>query len=211
MGNKTVVVSLGGSMIINGSGVHLVFLKKIRHLIIREVSHGFRFIIVCGGGNTARIYQAAGRALQFHDRALDMIGIRATHMNAEFVRALFAGVRGVSVCGGERPGASTDAVSVRHAARTGASLVINISNTAFVYDSDPAKNPAAKKFDALTWQQYRAIIGSRWTPGMHAPFDPVAARLAHRHHLTVAFMSGEDLLALPKILLGKKWKGTHIQ
>lgn len=207
---RTIIISLGGSMIINGTGVHLTFLKKFRRIIMRESKHGLSFVIVCGGGNTCRTYQAAGRAAKFSDRALDLVGIRATHMNAEFVRALFAGVRGVTVFGGEHPGESTDAVSVRHALRTRAATVINISNTAFVYDSDPAKNPAAKKFDVLTWRQYRAIVGSRWTPGMHAPFDPIAARLAQKHRLTVSFMSGEDLGALAKILRGKSWAGSRI-
>lgn len=210
MAHKHAVISLGGSMIINGSGVHTDFLKKFRRVIQTHAAHGWKFVIVCGGGNTARVYQAAGREFAFSDHALDMIGIRATHMNAEFVRALFAGVRGVTVFGGERAGASTDAVSVRHAVRTHAHTVINISNTAHVYDSDPAKNPSAKKFDALTWPQYRAIVGSRWTPGMHAPFDPVAARLAQKHKLVVAFMHGDDLGALTKILRGKSWEGSSI-
>src|SRR3989344_3734192 len=207
---KTVVISLGGSMIINGNGVQTAFLKKFRAIIQRESRNGLSFIIVCGGGNTTRAYQAAGRILKFSNVTLDRIGIRVTHVNAEFVRTLLAGIRGVEVVGGEKPGQSTDAVSVRHAVVHRATTVINISSIAYVYDADPAKNPGAKKFDHLTWKQYRAIIGSRWTPGMHAPFDPIAARLAPKHGLTVSFISGDDLGALSKILRGKKWVGSRI-
>ncbi len=198
-------------MIINGTGVHLQFLKNFRQIILRESRNGLSFVIICGGGNTARVYQAAGRQLKFSDTALDMIGIRVTKVNAEFVQAFLGDIRSVTVCGGERVGQSTDAVAVTHAVACKAQKVINISSTAYVYDADPKKNKSAQKFDALSWKQYRAIVGSRWVPGMHAPFDPTAARLAQKNKLSVAFMGGDDLGALTKILHGKKWHGSIIQ
>jgi uridylate kinase len=207
---ETIVISLGGSMIINGTGVHVAFLKKFRSIISAESKKGLSFVIVCGGGNTARVYQAGGREFKFADKQLDEIGIRATHVNAEFVRAMFVGNKKVFVFGGEKPGQSTDAVSVRHAIEMKGTHVINISSTAFVYDKDPGKFPDAVRYDSLTWKQYRAIVGSKWVPGMHAPFDPIAARMAEKHKIDVSFMGGNDLGALTKILRGKKWGGTKI-
>jgi uridylate kinase len=123
---------------------------------------------------------------------------------------MFVGNKKVFVFGGEKPGQSTDAVSVRHAIEMQGTHVINISSTAFVYDKDPGKFPDAVRYDSLTWKQYRAIVGSKWVPGMHAPFDPIAARMAEKHKIDVSFMGGNDLGALTKILRGKRWSGTRI-
>lgn len=198
-------------MIINGTGVHVAFLKKFRSIVSAESKKGLSFVIVCGGGNTARIYQQGGREFKFSDKQLDEIGIRATHVNAEFVRALFEGNKQVKVFGGEKSGQSTDAVSVRHAVEMRGTHVINISSIAFVYDKDPGKFPDAVRFDALTWKQYREIVGSKWIPGMHAPFDPIAARMAEKHKMRVSFMGGNSLGDLTKILHDKKWGGSMIE
>ncbi|MCX6780527.1 MAG: UMP kinase [Candidatus Magasanikbacteria bacterium] len=207
---ETVAISLGGSMIINGDGIHVAFLKKFKSIIAAESKKGLDFIIITGGGKTTRDYQKAGRTFKFSDKTLDEIGISITHVNAKFVAATLAGIRGISVMGGEKPGQSTDAVAVGHAIKNNATRVINISSIGYIYSSDPEKNPDAQKFETLSWKEYRAIIGSKWIPGMHAPFDPTASRLAQKNNLTVSFMDGKDLAALPKILHGKKWAGSVI-
>ena len=60
---KFVVISLGGSLIVphlsDEGGIDVQFLKKFRAFIIEEVKKGKRFIIVAGGGKTARVYQKA--------------------------------------------------------------------------------------------------------------------------------------------------------
>lgn len=207
---EKIVISLGGSMIINGTGVHIEFLKKFRSIIAAESKKGLGFSIIAGGGNTARVYQAAGRTFKFTDRELDVVGIAACRMNGEFLKAVLKGIPGVEVALGGTPGESSDGIATRHAMAIGAQSIINISSVAYVYDTDPTNNPAAKKFDKLTWKQYRAIVGSKWVPGMHAPFDPTAARLAEKNKISVSFMSGNDLSALSKILHGKKWDGSLI-
>lgn len=208
---RTVVISLGGSMIITGDGVNVPFLQKFARIIKSESQKGLTFVIVTGGGNTARIYQAGGRKFKFDNKTLDTIGIRATQVNAEFVRAMFAGNKKVTVFSGEKPGQSTDAVSVRHATEQGATDVINISSTAYVYDKDPNKFSDAVRFDFLSWKEYRAIVGSEWDPGMHAPFDPIAARMAQRAGIAVSFVGGDDLAGLQAVLNGKKWRGSRIE
>lgn len=211
MKRNTVVISLGGSMIINGSGVHIEFLKKFRRIIEAESKKGLGFIIIAGGGNTARVYQTAGRKFKFTDTELDTVGIAACRMNGEFLKALLKGIRGTEVAFGGKPGESSDGIATRHAIARGATQVINISSIAYVYDSDPVENPNAQRFETLSWKQYRAIVGSEWIPGMHAPFDPTAARLAQKHNIQVAFMSGNSLNDLSKILHGKAWGGSSIE
>ena len=78
-------------------------------------------------------------------------------------------------------------------------------------DSDPQKNSAARRHEILTWKEYRTIIGSHWVPGMHAPFDPTASRLAQKNKLSVFFMGGDSLGDLSHILHGEKWNGSVIR
>lgn len=207
---ESIVISLGGSMIINGTGVHIDFLKKFKRIIQTESKKGFRFEIIAGGGNTARVYQAAGRAFKFTDTELDVVGIAACRMNGEFLKAVLRDIPGANVAFGGKPGESSDGIATRHALDIGAQRIINISNTAYVYDADPQSNPEARRHDSLTWKEYRAIVGNTWVPGMHAPFDPTASRLAAKHKLFVSFMGGDSLADLSKILHHKKWQGSVI-
>ena len=57
------VIALGGSLIVpslsNAGGIDAPYLKKLRTLILAEVKKGRRFVIIAGGGRTARVYQKA--------------------------------------------------------------------------------------------------------------------------------------------------------
>ena len=59
MTKQTYVISLGGSLIAPEGGIDWKFLKKFRQLIMAAVKRGNRFVIITGGGITARSYQAA--------------------------------------------------------------------------------------------------------------------------------------------------------
>ena len=62
------VISLGGSLIVPKTGIDWKFLKNFRKLIIKEIKKNKKFIIIAGGGNTARDYQpAAGKVAKLTD------------------------------------------------------------------------------------------------------------------------------------------------
>lgn len=220
------IISVGGSIVIPHSGFDVLFLKQFRKLIIAATKRGKKCILVIGGGATARNYQAAGKELGFKDTELDWIGIAATKVNADFVLRLFKGYahdtvivdptkkiktdKKIIIAAGWKPGCSTDKVAVLLAKTYGAIEVINLSNIDYVYDSDPKKNPQAKKFEQLTWKQLRSIVGTKWSPGANVPFDPMAVQEAQRLHLTVRFAKGTDLESVQNILTSKPHKGTII-
>lgn len=207
---RVIVISLGGSMVVTEDGVNVDFLKKFKK-IIRTTARRNRIIIVVGGGSVCRKYQKAARSLGVKNtRMLDWIGVRATQFNAEFVRSYLADIFGVEVYGGDKPGATTDTGAVQFAIKMHASHVINISNVDYIYDRDPKKFPNAKKLILLTWAAYRAMIGKKREPGMNVPFDPVASRLAAKHHLIVYFMSGDRLADMSRAIAGKKFFGSII-
>lgn len=225
--NKIVVLSLGGSLIIPKEGFDLEFLKGFKNLILKFVKKGARFIIVCGGGYTARSYQAIAKDIgELTLEDIDWIGIHSTRLNAHFMRAIFRKwahpivvkdptrklqwTEKILVGSGWKPGWSTDYDAVKLAELYGARTVINLSNIAYVCDKDPKKFPDAKKLEKISWANYRKIVGDKWSPGANWPFDPVASKEAEKMKLKVIVMDGANLLEVEKAIGGKKFKGTEI-
>jgi uridylate kinase len=221
------VLSLGGSLIAPKEGIDAGFLRRFKKLIARHVRRGRRFIVVCGGGATARAYQkAAGLAASLSRDELDIIGIQATVLNANLMRAVFGSLSHsevvtdprvpmprsapVIIGAGWRPGCSTDYDAVLLAKRFGAGTVVNFSNIAYVYDKDPRRFPGAKPLKSISWADFRRQFGSRWRPGLNSPFDPVASRAAAAMGLRVIIADGRDLANIDRILAGKPFKGTVI-
>lgn len=219
---KNAVISLGGSLIVP-DGIDIAFLRKFSSFIL---SREERFIIICGGGKTARAYQDALRSIiGSKDDMLDWIGIYATKLNAFLLRSILgeeaeegivsdptkdiAWKRKVLVASGWKPGRSTDYDAVLLAKKFRISTIINMSNVNYVYNSDPAKNKAAEPLKELKWSGLRKIIGDKWSPGLNMPFDPIAAIKAEKLGLKAAII-GSNISNLKALLDGNKFIGTVI-
>ncbi|MFA6410212.1 MAG: UMP kinase [Candidatus Buchananbacteria bacterium] len=226
--NKTLVMSLGGSLIAP-DGVDVNFLKKFRQLILGYIKKGNRVVLICGGGNTCRNYQKAAKIAfsKVKDRDLDWIGIATTKLNAELVSAIFGDLayesilpnpgkkiktnKKIIVGAGYKPGSSSDKDAVLAAIAFGAKTVINLSNITYVYDKDPGKFKDAKPQKKMVWQDFLKLVGSKWVPGAHVPFDPVGSRLAYKSGINLVVMKGSDLNNLGNFLNQKDFKGTIVE
>ncbi|GHV94758.1 uridylate kinase [Spirochaetia bacterium] len=225
------VISLGGS-IVAPDGVDEQFLKDFVALIrsFIEGDEKRRFIFVVGGGGPARAWQKAYRAVSgagARDDAADWIGVMATRLNAQLVKAVMGEWCGqdvvidptqvdpltgrVLVAAGWKPGFSSDYDAVLLAERFQADAVINLSNIEKVYTDDPKKNPNAQPIDRISWADFRAMVGDEWVPGKNVPFDPVASRHAAKIGLKVICAAGKNLENLRKILAGGDFTGTTIE
>ncbi|MCP4667333.1 MAG: UMP kinase [Deltaproteobacteria bacterium] len=224
MGVKTVVLSLGGS-IIAPENIDTGFLIKLKDLMYQSFNH-HRFIIICGGGKICRVYQDAAKTVgEISKNDLDWIGIRATRLNAELVRSCFGADayekvihdpdeemntdKRIIVGAGFKPGSSTDLRAVQLANRLGAIEVINMSNIDYVYSADPKTDSSAQKISSMSWPEFRKLVGDAWDPGMHMPFDPIASRMAEQSGLKVIII-GKDTGNLEKVLRGEAFQGTTI-
>jgi len=224
---KTIVLSVGGSLVAPKEGIDERFLKKFRSLILTEVKKGNRFLIAVGGGRTARDYiKAAGAVARVADEDKDWLGIHATRLNAHLLRTVFREVaypkiiknpkekisskNEIFIAAGWKPGWSTDYVAVMLARENGIKTLANLSNIDGVYDRDPKKFAGAKLIEKIGWKDFRKIVGNRWSPGLSAPFDPVAAREAQKAGMKVIVLNGKDFKNLKNCLDGKKFKGTEI-
>lgn len=226
--SETIVMSVGGSLIVPG-GIDTTFLSNLKKFIETETALGRRFIIIAGGGRTARNYQeAAASVSDLNAEDLDWMGIHATRLNGHLLRTVFRDLahrvmitnpdeiydvpknEKVVIASGYRPGSSTDLRAVQIAEKIGATKVINLSNIDYVYTADPRKHPEATKIETITWPEFRAMIPPQWDPGLSSPFDPVAAKIAEGHDIEVAIINGDKLTEVMKYLAGETFIGTRI-
>ena len=225
MKKETIILSLGGSLIVP-DGINIQFIKDFRKLILSHIKSK-RFCIVCGGGKTARNYQNAAKNISPTTKEeLDWIGIAATRVNAHLVRAIFGkkahkevindptkkvkAKENIIIAAGWKPGWSTDYDAVLLAKQFDAKYILNLSNQQYVYNKDPAKFKDAKPIRALSWKEYKKLIGMKWKPGRSVPFDPMATAAAEKLGLKVIVMSG-DIKNISNFLSGKKFIGTIIE
>ena len=83
--------------------------------------------------------------------AIEMNRIAEPYIRAKATRHLEKGRVVIFGCGTGNPYFSTDTAAVLRAAEINAEVILLAKNIDGVYDSDPAKNPDAKKYDHLTY------------------------------------------------------------
>ncbi len=229
MKKEVVVMSVGGSLIVPDA-IDTVFLKKLKRFLNTQINEGRRFVIITGGGKTARRYQEAAHSVSvLTDDDLDWLGLHATRLNGHLLRTIFRDVAHpviitnpddvldvpkkakLVVAAGYRPGASTDLRAVQIAAHLGARRLINLSNIDYAYTQDPNQYTDAKRIKETDWASFRALLPEHWDPGLSAPFDPVAAREAERAGVEVAIINGSRLGQVERYLGGKPFVGTRIR
>lgn len=234
MGSKKekIVLSLGGSLIVPDGGINVSFLKEFNDFIRFSLTENpdRQFFIVVGGGTVARQYRDAGREVVGHELTpddLDWLGIHATRLNAQLIRTIFRDIahpyvlkhyeiirkveESVVVGSGWKPGWSTDFCATLVCEDYNIQKIVNMSNIDAAYDKDPRTNQDAKMIKRCTWSEFRKLVGDDWTPGMNAPFDPVAARHAQELGLTTAILNGHNLDNLKNYLEGRDFVGTLIE
>ncbi len=220
------VISLGGSLVVPNE-IDVKFLKNFKKIIEKEIKRNKKFIIIVGGGKTARNYQRAAKSLtKVSNEDLDWLGIHATRINAHLLLTIFRKYahyriiknpkekvvfkEKILIAAGWKPGFSTDYDAVLLAKTYGSDTIINLTNVDYVYDKDPDKYKDARPFKEITWNEYLKLIDKNWTPGMSAPFDPIASRLAQKFKFKVIILNGKKLKHLQNYLENKIFNGTLV-
>jgi uridylate kinase len=225
-----IVLSVGGSSIIPDGKPDIPYLKALSG-IIKKSKHSFG--ILCGGGPIARTYANAARELGAGEYEADSIAISSTRQNAQLVVAALkaAGVethgRVLSdferakepakenkavVMGGTIPGITTDTDAVLLAEAIGAGRLVNISNVDAIYDSDPRKNPGARKFQKMTYDELIALASSsdKRMAGTNFVFDMLACKLIARSKVETHFVSFRNISDVENAIEGRKHGGTVV-
>lgn len=207
----------------------VTFLREITK-IIKESKHEFG--ILCGGGIVARAYANAARELGASEYDSDNIAIISTKQNAAILVAalLNGGVevenkvfdnfddakrtgKKVVVMGGTIPGITTDTDAVLLAESMGAKRLLNLSNVDAIYDSDPRKNPKAKRFSKMTYEELisLATASDKRMAGTNFVFDLLACKLIARSKIETHFVAGKDLNGIKAAIEGKTHEGTVVK
>lgn len=224
---ETIVISLGGSLIIP-ENLDLDFLKNFKALILSHVEKGKKFVIITGGGKICRQYQDAVKELASpSSEDLDWIGIATTRLNAELLRTVFGDSaypeiimdpdmipktdKSIIVGAGWKPGNSSDLATIHSAISVSARKVLNLSNVDYVYDKDPKQYPDAKKIEKISWTDFIKLLPEKWGPGLNTPFDPIAARKAQLANIEVNILNGKNISNLEKCLNNEEFLGTKIK
>lgn len=232
---KTVAVKLGGSLLSRSevNPFDFAYLAKLREIVTLPELDETKFFFAIGGGYTMRQYRDLAKAAGVQkDMELHWIGTTVNVLHAYMVKAFFEDIaedevmkyedyyedrdfrinRKMMVGGGGRPGHSGDMDALLAAKKLTADTVISLKNIDGIYDSDPSKNPQARKIDELSWDEYLDIIGwkNEHEPGGNYPIDPVTSKMAKENAIRFIVILGDDLESFRNFLLGRDFTGSIV-
>lgn len=204
-----IVISIGGSLLTR----ELTYENFAGYAnVIKELAKKHDLVVICGGGKPAREFRDIAKNSSRDER--DFIGIMATHLTASTLESLIGKEaylikwkplkdalnelrkvfgKKIVVGGGYDVGTSTDYDAAIFAKAIKADLVINATNVDGVYSEDPKKNPNAKKFDKLNYQEFIKIISKLGqSPGEYRLFDLKGAKLLKEIKAKLVIVDGSN-------------------
>lgn len=221
---KRIVIKLSGKLFGLESSEKL--LKDYAAFLVK-ISKLCQPIIVAGGGKIARHYISHARSSGADESTLDELGIEVSRLNA---RLLIYALKGkayphpptsltevrhavdsglIVVAGGLHPGQSTNGTAALIAEKVHAVQFLNATDVDGIYDSDPNKNPKAKKFDKIELRNLRKLlINEDSVAGGYDLMDIVALKVIERSKIKTRVIKA-DIPTIEKAIKGEP-VGTEI-
>ncbi len=223
---KRILLKISGEALAGGKGTGLDFetLENIANVVKQCNEAGVQIAIVVGGGNFWRgrssgnmdrtradhmgmlatvinslAMQSALEAVGVPTRvqtAIEMRQIAEPYIRGKAVRHMEKGRVVVFGCGTGNPFFSTDTAAALRAAEIEADAIFLAKKVDAVYDSDPAKNPDAKRFDSLTYID----VLSRGLGVM----DSTATSLCMDNNIPILVFGLDDPQNIIRVLEGEK-------
>jgi uridylate kinase len=227
MKKKVIVLSLGGSLIIPES-IDIKYLQEFKKIILRNTNN-YKFIVVCGGGSTARKYISALKESGINEKLQNLSGISATRMNARFMNYFFNlnpeyGIphtmkllkkyvkkQDVVFCGAleYKPNQTSDSTSAQIAKKF-KTIFINLTDVSGLHDKNPKEFKNAKFIPKISWKNFDKMANKiKFKPGQHFVLDQSAAGIIMKNRITT-YILGKNMNQLDNLLKNKKFKGTII-
>ena len=223
-----IVVKIGGHLISTRDGINIELFKRYSKLF-SEIYNGGRWCIVVGGGEEARRYVKAARALGINESICDLIAVKVTRINALLLASLLGeralqripesleeliqySSRGkIVVMGGLQPGQSTIAVSALAAEAINADKLIVATDVDGIYTDDPKLNPDARFLEEVTLSQLMKIVEkTSHKAGEYKLIDMVAYKILSRSHIQTIYLNGMDPENVRRAIMGER-VGTLIR
>ena len=177
------VISLGGSVIVPNK-VNIDYLKKFNTLI-KKYSKNNKFIIVTGGGSTARKYMKPLEAFKLDNKTIGLIGITATRLNANLLKSIMKintypkslrdlkgliKTNNILITGALNflPNTTTDGNCAQIAHYIKADLFINITNVKGLFNKNPLLHKDEKFIEEISYKDFDKMIKKlKYTFGQH--------------------------------------------
>jgi uridylate kinase len=214
-----VVLKIGGHVFPSKMCLPLVstYAKLLREL--RRSGH--QLVVVTGGGEVARKYSQAARALGATEFTCDLLGIHVSRLNArllitalgedaypepliayqELARAIPTDK--IVVAGGMQPGQSTDTVGALVAEVLRADLYVKATDVEGVYTADPKTDPRATRIAEITTDELlRHVMERRLSAGEYALFDPLAIKIVERAKIATRIVDGRTPENVVRVIAG---------
>lgn len=222
---KRVLLKLSGEAMAGekGSGLDFDVVMSFCSAIKECVDAGAQIAVVVGGGNFWRgrssgkmdrtradhmgMLATAINSLALADgleqlgcevrvqTAIAMEEIAEPYIRNRAVRHLEKGRVVIFGCGTGNPFFSTDTASALRALEIEADIIFKASMVDGVYDSDPKKNPDAKKYDTLSFME---VLNKDLKV-----MDSTAASLCHDNHLPILVFNLEDPQNIVRAIAGE--------
>ena len=128
--------------------------------------------------------------------ALEIREVAEPYIRARAIRHLEKGRVVIFGCGTGNPYFSTDTAAVLRAAEIGAEVILLAKNIDGVYDSDPAVNKDAVKFDVISYDE---VLARRL-----AVMDSTATSLSMDNHIPVLVFALKDPYNIVRVIRGEQ-------
>ena len=229
MVKNIVVLSLGGSIIIPDK-INIRILKEFRRVVLKNTKK-YKFIIVCGGGKTARNYIKGLENEQLKQKEFFqcLLGISATRLNARFMTYFFGRdanqgmphdmkdienllrLHDIVFCGALRyaKNETSDSVAAKLARHFNTDF-INLTDLAGLYDKNPKRYKNALFIPEISHKEFYKIAKNlKFKPGQHFVLDAKAAKIIKKYKITT-YLLGPVMKNLDNLLNQKHFTGTVI-
>lgn len=223
---KRALIKLSGEALAgeNGFGIDTVSVANVIRQIKEVISQGIEVGIVVGGGNFWRGRQGTDmdrttadhmgmlatviNALALQDAlekngvptrvqtALTITRVAEPYILRKAIRHFEKGRVVIFACGTGNPYFSTDTGAALRAVEIQADVLMMAKNIDGIYDSDPRKNPNAKKYDELTYLEYIK-------EGLTA-MDTTAVSLCMDNNIAIVAFGLNEPNSIVRVLNGEK-------
>jgi len=224
---KLWVISLGGSRLApSGNEINYRFIKKFESLVEKHPSK--KFVVVTGGGQTAREYIKALKRLGKRTMEQSRAGIAITRFHAGFLSRIFGKKANeilpknmkkvhdllkknqVVFCGALRykKKQTSDGTAASLSAFLRAPF-INITDIRGMYTSNPKTSKKARFIKRISWKAFYEIASRKaFKPGQHFVLDQDAAKTIMEEKIPTYIVG--SLSDVERIIKNKPFKGSLI-
>jgi uridylate kinase len=230
MKKSVIVISLGGSLIIPDE-INLELLNEFRKVILKNTKK-YKFIVVCGGGKTARNYinGLSKEKIENKEFFQSLLGISATRINARFMTYFFGKdanqgiphdmkevenmlkIHDVVFCGALRYSKhQTSDSTTAKLCHYFNSVFINLTDVSGLFDKNPKIFKKAKYIPRISHKNFLKMANKiEFKPGIHFIIDQTAAKLIKKYKIPV-YLIGPDMKNFDNLLNIKHFVGSVIE